>query len=124
MHLRLPGYGDEGPTLEVFQYNRQMDPSKPAANRPGFAHIAFAVDDVMAARDAVLCFEGAEDARWMDLPVALELLTRALLSGIPAPGQPPVKDPPNRSCASWIFRKSMGSVWASNRWMVGANPGV
>ena len=32
MHLRLPGYGDEGPTLEVFQYNRQMDPSKPVAN--------------------------------------------------------------------------------------------
>ena len=53
VHLRLPGCGDGGPTLEIFQYNHQMDPSKPAANRPGFAHIAFAVDDVAAARDAV-----------------------------------------------------------------------
>ena len=58
LHLRLPGYGDGGPTLEIFQYNRQVDQSKPAANRPGFAHIAFAVDDVAAARDAVLAAGG------------------------------------------------------------------
>jgi predicted enzyme related to lactoylglutathione lyase len=35
-----------------------MDPSKPAVNRPGFAHLAFAVDDVAAARDAVLAAGG------------------------------------------------------------------
>ena len=58
VHLRLPGLGDEGPTLEIFQYNRQMDRSEPAANRPGFAHIAFVVDDVGAARDAVLAAGG------------------------------------------------------------------
>jgi predicted enzyme related to lactoylglutathione lyase len=58
VHLRLPGYGDEGPTLEIFQYDRQMDPSNPAVNRPGFAHVAFAVDDVAAARDAVLAAGG------------------------------------------------------------------
>jgi len=58
IHLRLPGHGDSGPTLEIFQYNRQMDAPKPAANRPGFAHIAFAVDDVAAARDAVLAAGG------------------------------------------------------------------
>lgn len=58
IHLRLPGYGDEGPTLEIFQYDRQLDQSRPAANRPGFAHIAFAVDDVAAARDAVLAAGG------------------------------------------------------------------
>lgn len=58
LHLRLPGYGDEGPTLEIFQYNRQVDRPKPAANRPGFTHIAFAVDDVAAARDAVLAAGG------------------------------------------------------------------
>jgi predicted enzyme related to lactoylglutathione lyase len=58
VHLRLPGYGDNGPTLEVFQYNRQMDPSKSVANRPGFAHVAFAVDDVAAAREAVLAAGG------------------------------------------------------------------
>jgi len=58
MHLRLPGYGDGGPTLEIFQYDRQTNQSKPAVNRPGFAHIAFAVDDVAAARAAVLAAGG------------------------------------------------------------------
>src|SRR4029453_13650948 len=44
-HLRLPGYGPSGPTLEIFTYSRQLAPLEPAANRPGFAHIAFAVSD-------------------------------------------------------------------------------
>ena len=54
VHLRLPGYGDGGPTLEVFQYDEQLEPSPTASNRPGFGHIAFAVDDVGAACDAVI----------------------------------------------------------------------
>jgi len=58
MHLRLPGFGDDGPTLEIFQYNQQKEPQETAANRPGFGHIAFAVDDVQAARDAVLAAGG------------------------------------------------------------------
>jgi predicted enzyme related to lactoylglutathione lyase len=58
MHLRFPGYGDEGPTLEIFQYNHQEERPKTAINRPGFAHIAFAVDDVESARDAVIAAGG------------------------------------------------------------------
>jgi predicted enzyme related to lactoylglutathione lyase len=54
VHLRLPGYGDDGPTLEIFNYNILESRSKTAANRPGFAHIAFSVDDVAAAQKAVL----------------------------------------------------------------------
>ena len=54
VHLRLPGYGEEGPTLEIFQYGQQRPAQEPAADRPGFGHIAFAVDDVEAARDAVI----------------------------------------------------------------------
>jgi len=54
VHLRLPGYGDEGPTLEIYSYNRLRDRPPVAVNRPGFGHIAFAVDDVHAARQAVL----------------------------------------------------------------------
>src|SRR5262249_53241226 len=46
MHLRLPGYGDSGPTLEIFEYEPNCEPLEAAANRPGFAHIAFQVDDV------------------------------------------------------------------------------
>ena len=58
MHLRLPGYSDEGPTLEIFQYNRLEERQGTAANRLGFTHIAFAVDDVRAARDAVIASGG------------------------------------------------------------------
>ena len=60
MHLRLPGYGDDGPTLEIFQYSSEMEHVAPAVNRPGFGHIAFAVDDVEAARDAVLAAGGGD----------------------------------------------------------------
>ncbi len=59
-HLRLPGHGPDGPTLEVYQYDREEEPLAPAANRPGFTHIAFAVDDVAAARDAVIAAGGKE----------------------------------------------------------------
>ncbi len=53
-HLRLPGGGDQGPTLEIFTYD-QLSPSTPtAANRPGYGHIAFQVEDVAAARQEVL----------------------------------------------------------------------
>ena len=46
VHLRLPGYGDDGPTLEIFSYDQLIEHGLPAANQCGFAHIAFAVDDV------------------------------------------------------------------------------
>jgi catechol 2,3-dioxygenase-like lactoylglutathione lyase family enzyme len=54
-HLRMPGGGLDGPTLEVYQYE-QAEPraAGPAANRLGLGHLAFAVDDVEAARARVL----------------------------------------------------------------------
>ncbi len=58
MHLRLPGAGADGPTLEIFSYSRQADGPAPAVNRPGFAHIAFAVASVNDARDEVLAAGG------------------------------------------------------------------
>ena len=59
VHLRLPGYGDDGPTLEIFQYNRAEKRLETAINRPGYAHLAFEVDDVEAARDAVVAEGGS-----------------------------------------------------------------
>ena len=53
-HLRLPGGGSEGPTLEIYTYEHALDAQPPAANRPGFGHIAFAVDDVPQAYGAVV----------------------------------------------------------------------
>ncbi|MFQ5682481.1 MAG: VOC family protein [Candidatus Binatia bacterium] len=54
VHLRLPGYNDEGPTLEIFQYNKLKSRSSTVVNRPGFGHIAFSVHNVTAARETVL----------------------------------------------------------------------
>jgi len=58
VHLRLPGLGADGPTLEIFEYAEQLDAPPPAANRRGFTHIAFAVADVAAAGSAVLSSGG------------------------------------------------------------------
>ena len=54
VHLRLPGYGENGPTLEIFNYNILESRGMTAVNRPGFGHIAFSVDDVPAAQKSVL----------------------------------------------------------------------
>jgi predicted enzyme related to lactoylglutathione lyase len=59
VHLRLPGYGDDGPTLEIFQYDSLPEHPSVRPNTPGFAHIAFAVDDVAATARAVLDHGGA-----------------------------------------------------------------
>jgi predicted enzyme related to lactoylglutathione lyase len=54
VHLRLPGHGADGPTLEIYTYEHSLDALPPAANRPGWGHIAFGVDDVEQARLAVI----------------------------------------------------------------------
>lgn len=59
IHLRLPGHGPDGPTLEIYTYDRLEDAPTPAVNRPGWGHIAFAVDDVEAWIDSVLAAGGS-----------------------------------------------------------------
>jgi predicted enzyme related to lactoylglutathione lyase len=59
LHLRLPGHGPEGPTLEVFQYSEAASEGKAAVNRPGFAHVAFSVANVREARAEVLSHGGS-----------------------------------------------------------------
>ena len=54
VHLRLPGHGENGPTIEIFQYNDQPESPETFPNRPGLGHLAFAVDDVEAVKKAVL----------------------------------------------------------------------
>jgi predicted enzyme related to lactoylglutathione lyase len=58
VHLRLPGYGDDGPTLEIFSYDQLIEQEQPRANECGFAHIAFAVDNVDEALKAVIAAGG------------------------------------------------------------------
>ena len=52
--MRLPGYAEAAPTLEIFNYDVLEMRAPTAINRPGFGHIAFSVVDVSSARDAVL----------------------------------------------------------------------
>ncbi len=54
VHLRLPGQGPSGPTLEIYSYSITADPVRPEVNRPGFAHIAFVVPDVRTAQQEVI----------------------------------------------------------------------
>jgi catechol 2,3-dioxygenase-like lactoylglutathione lyase family enzyme len=58
VHLRLPGYRDDGPTLEIFSYDDVVEHELPRANECGFAHIAFGVDDVDEALQAVIAAGG------------------------------------------------------------------
>ena len=53
VHLRLPGRGDDGPTLEILQYNRERRRSRRSINQPGLAHLAFSVDDVESTLDKI-----------------------------------------------------------------------
>ncbi|MCP4722700.1 MAG: VOC family protein [Desulfobacteraceae bacterium] len=46
VHLVLPGFKEEGPTLEIFTYEKMKDAPDIMANHQGFTHIAFEVDDV------------------------------------------------------------------------------
>ena len=59
VHLRLRGYGDNGPTLEIFSYNQLVERELQSANQCGFGHIAFAVEDVGEALQAVIAAGGS-----------------------------------------------------------------
>lgn len=59
VHLRLPGHGDQGPTLEIYTFTSTDGESRRPIDRPGWGHIAFGVDDVESARERVLESGGA-----------------------------------------------------------------
>ena len=62
VHVRLPGFGDNGPTLEIYRYDPLID--VPAnVRRSGFGHLAFQVDDIEATRQALVHGGGTVSAR-------------------------------------------------------------
>jgi catechol 2,3-dioxygenase-like lactoylglutathione lyase family enzyme len=69
-HLRLPGLGSDGPTLEIYEYARSLPGLPPSVNRPGFGHIAFAVPDVADARSLVLAEGGGSVGEVVTLETA------------------------------------------------------
>jgi predicted enzyme related to lactoylglutathione lyase len=48
IHLRLPGHGADGPTLELFRLADTQPGGKAPVDRPGLMHLAFSVDDIEA----------------------------------------------------------------------------
>jgi catechol 2,3-dioxygenase-like lactoylglutathione lyase family enzyme len=57
-HLLLPGHGPDGPTLEIFRYDETVEQSHPTADRLGFGHLAFLVDDLDATLAQLLAAGG------------------------------------------------------------------
>lgn len=58
VHLRLPGHGDGGPTLEIFSYRETLEKPEPSPNRLGLGHLAFEVEDVDACLNDVITHGG------------------------------------------------------------------
>jgi lactoylglutathione lyase len=48
IHLLLPGYKEDGPTIEIFEYNQSVETKRKTKriNKEGFTHIAFSVSNV------------------------------------------------------------------------------
>lgn len=57
-HLRLPGHGPAGPTLEIYQYDTVELAGETRVDRAGWGHIAFQVPDVPASLEAVVAAGG------------------------------------------------------------------
>lgn len=58
VHLKLPGYEKNGPTLEIYSYSPMKLKKEKPVNQPGFTHIAFEVEDVEKAKTIVLAAGG------------------------------------------------------------------
>ncbi len=53
-HLLLPGYGENGPTLEIYQYGTIEEQDLVPPNKRGFGHIAFEVESVEKTLETLL----------------------------------------------------------------------
>ena len=66
----MPGYEDNLPTLEIFQYDNNENAQATMANRKGFGHIAFRVDDVPKMLDRMLQNGGSRVGELVETEVA------------------------------------------------------
>lgn len=92
-HLRLPGFGENGPTLEIFQYSDYVEPKTKDPHRLGFGHIAFQVDNVQ------------------------EVVELALSHGATMQGEMVAVDIPGAGKIDWVYvRDPEGNVVEIQRW--------
>jgi predicted enzyme related to lactoylglutathione lyase len=71
-HLRLPGHGVNGPTIEIFSYNQYSEEGIKTVNRPGLSHLAFRVEDVLQAVKAILLLGGKPVGEVVTTPVGTD----------------------------------------------------
>jgi catechol 2,3-dioxygenase-like lactoylglutathione lyase family enzyme len=69
-HLRLPGHGARGPTIEIFSYEQNAPAAATELHRPGFQHLAFEVPDVEAKRQEILARGGRDVGKIVTLDIA------------------------------------------------------
>ena len=69
IHLLLPGYDADGPTLEIFEYNENKKNSSKQINLEGFGHIAFAVEDVEKKLNLLLEYGGSAVGKLIDTEI-------------------------------------------------------
>jgi len=69
-HLRVPGHGDNGPTIEIFTFERNGGDTPKPLNRPGFAHLAFEVDDVEEKRAQIKELGGSDYGELVTIDIA------------------------------------------------------
>ena len=64
--LRLPGHGDNGPNLEIFEV-KGSEPSTPGrVTRPGLMHVCFEVDDAYATLERIIAAGGRAEGEIVD----------------------------------------------------------
>lgn len=68
-HLRLPGHGENGPTLEIFEFENAPPHLPSEIARPGFAHVAFEVPDIAAKRQEVISAGGSDHGEIVTLDI-------------------------------------------------------
>ncbi len=61
VHIALPGYEENGPTLEIFTHTVKKGEASTEWNEQGFAHIAIHVDNVEETYDKLLKNGGSSD---------------------------------------------------------------
>lgn len=61
VHLLLPGHGENGPTLEIYEYDDMEEQASISPKKRGFGHIAFEVDDVVKMMEIIEKNGGAKN---------------------------------------------------------------
>ena len=76
IHLQLPGFSENAPTIEIFEYNKkERDTESMQINDFGYSHIAFHVDDVEELLEKVIVCGGKKYGELIKTETSIGKLT-------------------------------------------------